>query len=86
MQCSFTIHGGKAEKSAIYINFFEEINLMARVDKVGLAQDVEHLLCSDGQCYRYDPETVLLLKEAYMNTGTASDLKPKEVLAAYLRQ
>jgi len=58
---------------------------MARADRVGLAQDVEHLLCSDGQCDHCDPEKVLLLREA-MSIGAASDLEPKEAVAAYLRQ
>jgi hypothetical protein len=76
--------GGKNPQ--IISTFFEEINLMAKMDKVGLAQDLEYLLCREGQCDCCDPEKALLLKEAYTFIGAAGDLEPREVLAAYLRQ
>jgi hypothetical protein len=61
--------------------------LLDKAERVGLAPDIDFLLCSSGQYGHCDPETSLLLQEARESQEIeGEDLEPREILTIYLGQ
>lgn len=62
------------------------MSALKKASKVGLAQDINHLLYGDGQQDYCCPERTLLLQEACQHMDIHLSLGPEELLATYLEQ